>query len=262
MTQETNADKKLKYPLVDRRGVMAGIGAAFTAPAAFAAPLDPSLAGGQAEWSQTYDAGSRVANVTSNAPILSQQTVAATEAAMQQYQQIMAQGGFSPVRSTERLRLGSRNEAVVQLRRRLIQSGDLDPAQGNSPVFDSYVDGAVKRFQGRHGLGQTGVVAAQTYAAINTSADKRLKQLEINLVRLKTMAGGNLGNRFVVINIPAAYVETVEQNQVATRHAAGVGKIDRQSPIMSAKISEVNFNPFWTVPQSIAGEEYLPAHAG
>ena len=35
---------------------------------------------------------------------------------------------------------------------------------------------------------------------------------------------------------------------VASRHAAGVGKIDRQSPIMNAKIIEINFNPFWTVP--------------
>jgi L,D-transpeptidase YcbB len=244
--------------IIDRRAVLTGMGAALTAPAAFAAPLDPSMLGGQAEWSQTYDSGSRVSTVTSNTPILSMQSVAATEAAIQQYQQIVARGGFLAVRSGERMRLGSRSDTVVQLRRRLIQSGDLDPAQGNSPVFDAYVDGAVKRFQGRHGLGQTGVVASQTYAAINTSADKRLKQLEINLVRLKTMAGGNLGNRFVVINIPAAYVETVEQNQVATRHAAGVGKIDRQSPIMSAKISEVNFNPFWTVPASIIRKDLIP----
>ncbi len=154
--------------------------------------------------------------------------------------------------------LGSRSEAVAQLRRRLIQSGDLDPSLGASPVFDAYVEAAVKRFQGRHGLGQTGVVASQTYAALNTSADKRLKQLEINLVRLRSLAGGNLGQRYVTINIRAAYVETVEAGQVATRHAAGVGKIDRQSPIMSAKISEVNFNPFWTVPASIIRRDLIP----
>ena len=45
---------------------------------------------------------------------------------------------------------------------------------------------------------------------------------------------------------------------VATRHAAGVGKIDRQSPIMNAKITEVNFNPFWTVPASIIRKDLIP----
>jgi L,D-transpeptidase YcbB len=241
----------------DRRSVLAAFGATLAAPAAFAAGPAAPL-GGQAEWGQSYDSGSRTTDVRSAAPILSLQTVAATEAAIQQYQQITARGGFGTLPRGERLRLGVRNEGVVALRRRLIGSGDLDPSLAASPVFDAYVDAAVKRFQGRHGLGQTGVVAAQTYAALNTSADKRLKQLEINLVRLKSLAGGNLGNKFVTINIPAAFVETVEAGVVATRHAAGVGKIDRQSPIMSAKISEVNFNPFWTVPASVIRKDLIP----
>jgi L,D-transpeptidase YcbB len=251
------ADRK-----VSRRQVMAGFGAAFTAPQAFtatahAAPVD-TLSGGQAEWSQGYDSGSRVINVRSSAPILSPATVQATESAIQQYQQIVAQGGFVGVPRAERLRLGMRSDSVVAIRRRLIQGGDLDRSLATSPVFDAYVEAAIKRFQGRHGLGQTGIVASQTYAAMNTSAASRLKQLEINLIRLKSLALGNLGNKFVLINIPAAYVETVEAGQVATRHTAGVGKIDRQSPIMSAKISEVNFNPFWTVPASIIKKDLIP----
>src|ERR671920_2250828 len=45
---------------------------------------------------------------------------------------------------------------------------------------------------------------------------------------------------------------------VHTRHAAGVGKIDRQSPVMNAKITEANFNPFWTVPASIIRKDLIP----
>jgi murein L,D-transpeptidase YcbB/YkuD len=242
---------------MDRRTVLAGLGAAGLAGPALAAPIDPLLAGGQAEWRQGYDAGSRVADVRTSAPILSQQTLQATEYAIQQHREIVAKGGFLPLRGGERLRLGSRSANVAQLRQRLVQSGDLDSSLGTSPVFDAYVESAVKRFQGRHGLGQTGVVASQTYAALNTGADKRLRQLEINAVRLRAFSS-NLGNRFVTINIPAAYIETVENGQVATRHAAGVGKIDRQSPIMNAKISEVNFNPFWTVPASIIRKDLIP----
>jgi L,D-transpeptidase YcbB len=85
----------------DRRAVIAGFGAFVAAPSAFAAPPNPF--GGQAEWSQGYDSGSRITNVRSDAPILSPATVQATEAAIQQYQQVVARGGFIQVRG-ERLR--------------------------------------------------------------------------------------------------------------------------------------------------------------
>ncbi len=156
------------------------------------------------------------------------------------------------------LKLGSRGPSVQALRQRLAFTGDLDPNRTSSATFDSYVESAVKRVQTRHGLGPTGVVGPQTLAALNTPADKRLRQLEINLVRLRQILSKDLGVRFVTANIPAAYVETVEGGRVATRHAAGVGKIDRQSPIMDAKIVEVNFNPFWTVPASIIRKDLIP----
>jgi murein L,D-transpeptidase YcbB/YkuD len=92
---------------------------------------------------------------------------------------------------------------------------------------------------------------------MNVPANIRLRQLELNAVRLRSYSN-NLGNRYVIVNIPAAVVETVEAGVVQTRHAAGVGKIDRQSPVMNAKITEVNFNPFWTVPASIIRKDLIP----
>jgi murein L,D-transpeptidase YcbB/YkuD len=43
-----------------------------------------------------------------------------------------------------------------------------------------------------------------------------------------------------------------------TLHAAGVGKIDRQSPIMNTKATQINFNPTWTVPASIVKKDLIP----
>ena len=45
---------------------------------------------------------------------------------------------------------------------------------------------------------------------------------------------------------------------VVSHHQAGVGKIDRQSPVMQAKAVEINFNPFWTVPASIIRKDLIP----
>ena len=223
----------------------------------FAAPIGGSF-GSQAEWGPSYNSGTRDdKSVRSSSPILSAATAQATEVMIQRYQDLAARGGWKPLATGRTLKVGSQGPAVAALRERLIVTGDLDQELASSPTFDAFVEAAVKRFQERHGLGPTGVVGNQTYAAFNESIETRVKQLEINLVRLRTY-GGNLGNRFVTANIPAAYVETVEGGVVQTRHAAGVGKIDRQSPIMMAKILDVNFNPFWTVPASIIKKDLIP----
>jgi murein L,D-transpeptidase YcbB/YkuD len=211
----------------------------------------------QAEWAQQYDADANQMVQRSTTPVLSQQTVAATEQAIQTYQDIVAKGGWTAVPGGVNLHVGSKSQAVVALRRRLIGSGDLDAAAGVSPVFDAYVEIAVKRFQARHGLGETGIVTAPTLAEMNVPAETRLRQLQTNLVRLRTFAG-NLGERFVMANIPAAAVETVENGVVYSHHVAGVGKIDRQSPVMQTKATDINFNPYWTVPASIIRKDLIP----
>ncbi|MHB2166003.1 L,D-transpeptidase family protein [Alsobacter sp. R-9] len=233
---------------------------AFASLMATAAGAGPALAqellGGQAEWKQSYDAATSLRVNRSTVPVLSPLTLQATEQMIDTYRQLVAAGGF-PTMPQVTLRLGSKGPQVVALRRRLIASKDLDPSLGNSQVFDSIVEAGVKRFQERHGLIPTGVLNTQTVTAMNVSADVRLRQLETNVVRLRSYAG-NLGNRFVVANIPAALVETVENGQVMTRHAAGVGKIDRQSPVMTTRATDINFNPFWTVPASIIKKDLIP----
>jgi murein L,D-transpeptidase YcbB/YkuD len=229
------------------------LAAATGASMARAAPIQGQ---DQAEWRQNYDAATNLKVARSTTPVLSPQTLQATEQVIEEYQRLVAAGGW-PTMPQASLKLGQKGPLVVALRKRLIASGDLDAAGGTSPVFDSYVEGGVKRFQERHGLMATGVVNAATVSAMNVPADVRLRQLQTNIVRLRSYSG-NLGQRFVVANIPAALVETVENGQVMTRHQAGVGKIDRQSPVMTTRATDINFNPFWTVPASIIKKDLIP----
>jgi L,D-transpeptidase YcbB len=215
----------------------------------------------QAEWPQSYEASPEMAVGREATPILSPATVDATQAAIQKYQDIVDHGGWNALPGGPELRVGSKSRAVQALRERLIASGDLDPVAGMGSVFDSFVEAAVKRFQARNGLSQTGVVNEATLAELNLPAAARLQQLETNIVRLRVYSG-DLGPRFVIVNIPAASVETVENGVVYSHHAAGVGKIDRQSPIMQTKATEINFNPFWTVPPSLIKKDLIPKMKG
>ena len=86
----------------------------------------------------------------------------------------------------------------------------------------------------------------------------RLTQLATNLTRLKMLTAEAAADRFVMVNIPAAPVEAVENGVVVSRHTAVVGKVDRPSPIVNSKITEINFHPFWTVPASIIKKDLIP----
>ncbi|MCZ8548098.1 L,D-transpeptidase family protein [Mesorhizobium qingshengii] len=209
-------------------------------------------------WDDQFDArASEGGKVASTLPIFSLQTVAFTEQAVAQYQNIVAQGGWVEVPATKKLELGVDDPDVVPLRKRLMVSGDLAQSAGISTAFDSYVDSAVKRFQLRHGLPADGSMGKYTYAAMNVSAQIRLGQLQTNLQRLKEKAG-TLGSRYVLVDIPAAQVEAVENDRVVLRHTAIVGKIDRQTPIVNSKINEIIVNPYWNAPVSIVRKDIIP----
>src|SRR5262245_60199310 len=207
---------------------------------------------------QNSDSGLRTITMPQTAlPTLSPATMEHTEQAIHRYEGILSRGGWPEVARADRMRLGSRHPNVTALRQRLIVGGDLDPNAGVSDVYDSYVEAAVRRFQTRHGLNADGVIQAHTLKVLNFPAQVRLAQLRTNLARLRAM-GGNLGNRFVVCNIPAARIEAIENGVAVSRHTAVVGKPDRPSPDINSRIVEVNFNPFWTVPVSIVRRDLIP----
>ncbi|MET0574449.1 MAG: L,D-transpeptidase family protein [Mesorhizobium sp.] len=209
-------------------------------------------------WDDTFDArAAEGGKVASNLPIFSLHTVGYVEQAIAQYSNIVAQGGWQPVPDTKKLKLGVVDPDVVPLRKRLMVSGDLPQSAGISEAFDTYVDAAVKRFQARHGLPADGVLGKYSYAAMNISAPVRLGQLETNLVRLRSMSG-ELGQRYVMVNVPAAQIEAVENDRVVLRHTAIVGKVDRQTPILNSKINEIVVNPYWNAPESIVRKDIIP----
>jgi murein L,D-transpeptidase YcbB/YkuD len=220
--------------------------------------IDDILQSSGRGWDDTFDA--RVSDggkVASTLPIFSPQTISFTEQAITQYQGLASQGGWEQVPATKKLQLGVIDPDVVPLRKRLMVSGDLPQSAGLSQSFDSYVDAAVKRFQARHGLPSDGVLGKYSYAAMNVGVQVRLGQLQTNLGRLRERVG-TLGDRYVLVNIPAMQVEAVENGRVVLRHAAIVGKVDRQTPIVNSKINEIIVNPYWNAPVSIVRKDIIP----
>ncbi len=263
----TKTDKTAAYAL-DRRRFLRGAAtaglsvaaSAFLSPAFAQTLTDVIGAPRRGNWDDQFDAhATGAAKVATNQPVLSQQTMANLQTAIGQYSELAAQGGWPTVPGDAAFRLGADDPAVQVLRKRLIVSGDLPREAGVSTAYDTYVDAAVKRFQARHGLPTDGVMGQFTYAAMNIDVNVRLGQLQTNLQRLAPLAEeASKEPRFVMVNIPAARIEAVENGSVVQRHTAVVGKIDRQTPLLASKIHEVILNPYWNAPKSIIQKDIIP----
>jgi len=210
---------------------------------------------------QSYDrsnprAGGPPIHLPAGYPTLSSANLQPIRDAIYRYQAIVARGGWPEMPAYE-LTPGRRHAAVPILRERLMIAGDLTQNGGRAKAYDSHVEAAVKRFQARHGLKPTGLVDVGTLQAFNVAPSVRLRQLQANLAELEKLSKA-AASKYVLVNIPAAQVETVNNNRVVSRHVAIVGKYDRQTPTLKSKVHEINFNPYWTVPRSIVRKDLVP----
>lgn len=188
-------------------------------------------------------------------PALQAETFFATSLASERYAAIADAGGWASFAAP--LKPGSSGKAVAALRQRLASEGDLPSGAAGGDHWDNALTAAVKHFQFRMGLRQTGVVAGATLRELNIPASVRFRQLASSAQRL---AGVDFpfGPRYVVVNIPSAAVDAVENGRVVRRYTAIVGGVDHPSPEVEARIGAVNFNPTWTVPVSIIKNEIMP----
>ncbi|MFC4175075.1 murein L,D-transpeptidase [Microvirga sp. GCM10011540] len=190
-------------------------------------------------------------------PTLDATTFINTMRAAWTYKRIAEAGGWPVLPPNTVLQSGDKHPLVAVLRKRLSLEGDLPSDKIGSDVVDAELTAAIKRFQARHGLPESGAMREKTLEALNVSALTRHRQLATSAQRLMGTTFP-FGERYVVVNIPSATVEAVESGQVSRRYVAIVGKADRPSPTLETRISAVNLNPTWTVPVSLIKKDIIP----
>jgi len=192
----------------------------------------------------------------SSDPVFDDGTYQRIKETLLSYADIQVRGGWPVLPADAKLAPGASGPDVALLRRHLVISDDMAAAKETGDVYDNDVVEAVKRFQLRHGLDATGSVGAQTLRALNVPVGDRINQLEASLERLVGM-DFIFAERYVVVNIPAAFVEAVAGDKVERRYRVIVGAIDKPSPTLSVYITAIDLNPTWTVPLSITKKEIV-----
>ena len=178
--------------------------------------------------------------------------------ALQHYRDLEQQGGWQRFYKGPTLQSGVQHRQVIQLRQRLEISGDLlDNSIQNMDIFDHGLTEAVKRFQQRHGLTIDGKIGPQTRRALNITVSARIRQIRINMERWRWMPR-KLGNRYLMVNMTGFELYIMENGSSVLAMPVIIGKSYRSTPSFSGLVSLMEYNPYWTVPTSIALEDIIP----
>ncbi|MDJ0948706.1 MAG: L,D-transpeptidase family protein [Alphaproteobacteria bacterium] len=178
-------------------------------------------------------------------------------AALAKYREIADRGGWNPVDGGDTLKPGMTDPRVAQLRERLVKGGYMAADGGAPEVYDEALKEAVVAFQAHHGLTPDGAVGKKTVAALNVPAQRRVRQMELNMERRRWMPD-ELGRKYVFVNMADFELKVVDGPKTIHVTRVVVGKPFHRTPVMSAKMTYLVLNPYWHVPPSIARKELLP----
>ncbi len=172
------------------------------------------------------------------------------------YRRIAVMGGWPALSSDKILKVGDHSKNIAELKDRLFTSGDLQYS-GDGNVFDEDIEMAVYRFQERHGLKTDGIVGPSTFKALNVPVDARVKQMEVNLERMR-WASRSMGHRYIVVNIADYNLRVIENSKTVMTMDVVVGKPYWDTPVFSKKMIYLVLNPSWKIPTNILKREILP----
>ncbi|MFT5808534.1 MAG: murein L,D-transpeptidase YcbB/YkuD [Moritella dasanensis] len=155
------------------------------------------------------------------------------------------------------LRIGDRAPMVHEIHTRLILLGDSDAQLHQSNIYTAEIATAVRNFQRRHGLTVDAVIGPDTLKWLNLNPLRRSELLSQNMEeKIHFMA--NLGDRYLLVNIPAYELLLSDNGKIALRSRVIVGKPKKPTPILTSEIKSIVINPSWRVPRSILEDDLLP----
>jgi len=176
--------------------------------------------------------------------------------AYKRYSDIVAMGGWQSIPKGKLIRVGTTDKRVPLLAKRLYLSGDFDNPDFTGTKMTKELSNALKHFQDRMGIWDSGNLNRRTRLALNVSAKERLRTIAINISRLRSEVK-DFGDEYIIVNIPDFRMSFVKSGGDVLGMRVVVGRKRNPTPIFSSSMKYFEINPYWTVPSSIVKKEML-----
>jgi len=174
-----------------------------------------------------------------------------------EYQKIQKKGGWQVIDAPpKKIKPGSRDSLISILKNRLCIIKSYSP-NDTSDLFNDTLRIAIKGIRKQFGLPVYNYIDAALIKELNVSVEDRLKQMLINLERMKWMPRQPLN--FISVNIPEFLFRVYDSSNERLTMKVVVGKVANRTVIFSDELEFIVFSPYWNVPRSIVQNEIYPA---
>jgi len=136
--------------------------------------------------------------------------------------------------------------------------GEVLARLGKSELYDPELVPVIKAVQQRAGMKGDGVIGPRTVASLaGASKADKVEKVKVALEELRWMPS-DLGSPRVFINQPAFTASYIDNGEEKLKTRAVIGRVTNQTAFFYNQIKQVDFHPYWGVPQSIIVNEMLP----
>ncbi|RWL81188.1 MAG: murein L,D-transpeptidase [Mesorhizobium sp.] len=136
--------------------------------------------------------------------------------------------------------------------------GEVLARLGKSEVYEPELVPVIKAVQQREGMKGDGVIGPRTVASLaGASKADRIEKVKVALEELRWLPS-DLGSPRVFINQPAFTASYIDSGEEKLKTRVVIGRVTNQTAFFYDQIKQVDFHPYWGVPQSIIVNEMLP----
>lgn len=178
---------------------------------------------------------------------------------LQLYYALVKAGGWSAIPSVKIIKAGETNAVISSIKKRLQLTQDM-PGNDSSAVFTDTLVTAVKSFQKSYGYKQDGIITAGLIKDMNVPALERLKQILLNMDRMRWLPQNPSGN-LIIVNIPEFMLHVYDGKKTVFDMVVVVGRVGNNTMMFNGDLNQVIFSPYWNVPASIIEKEINPSIA-
>lgn len=147
---------------------------------------------------------------------------------------------------------------VPALRARLsVEDPVLAAAPDAGARYDAVLEAAVRRWQQAQGLEVDGRVGRISIGLLNRPLAARVDQVRVAMDMARARVPEPTERR-VDVNVPDYRLQVLEDGRELLGMAVIVGRRDRQTPMLRVRLTALQFNPPWGVPERNAREDLLP----
>ncbi len=152
---------------------------------------------------------------------------------------------------------GDTSYTIRSIKQRLQSTSEYNFDSLNN-VFDGQLYESIKIFQKHVGVTASGKLDKKTIDKLNFTAAEVRAAIRVNMERFRWLPS-DLPHEFILVNIADYTLRHFVERDVVYEESVIVGREYTSTPVFEAMMTYIEFNPYWTVPRSIAVNEMLPS---